>query len=72
MEAYVLVKTSGPKVRGILEEIRKLDGVVEAHGLYGPYDIIVRLRADDLAGLVVDKMRKIYGVADTMTMIVAL
>lgn len=72
MEAYVLVKTTGGKAKDVLGDIRKMSGVTEANGVYGSVDIIAKLDADDVASLVVDKIRKLDGVTDTNTLIVAL
>ncbi|MEA3254495.1 MAG: Lrp/AsnC ligand binding domain-containing protein, partial [Candidatus Altiarchaeota archaeon] len=62
MEAYILIKTTGGKARDILEAVKGMNGVELVDGTYGSYDIVVRAKADDLAGLVVDKIRKLEGV----------
>jgi len=72
MEAYVLIKTTGGKARDVLNKIRAMDGVKEASGTYGSFDIIAKMEAEDLASLVVDEIRKLDGVVDTNTLIVAL
>ncbi len=72
MKAYVLIKTSEGKARSVLDQIQAMDGVKEAVGVYGSFDVIAKLEADDLASLVVDEIRKINGVADTNTLIEAL
>jgi len=72
MEAYVLIKTSGGTARKALKAIKKMKGVKIADGTYGVYDIIAKVEGDDVAGLVVDKIRAIDGVVDTNTLIVAL
>ena len=71
MEAYVLIKTSGGRALELLESIKAIDGVTEAKGVYGAVDILAKLEADNLAQLVVDKIRKLDGVMDTSTLIVA-
>ena len=72
MEAYILVKTTAGKARDVLKAIKDMDGVDSADGTYGSYDIVAMARADDLSGLVVDKIRKLEGVADANTLITAL
>ena len=72
MEAYILIKTEGGKARDILEDIKSMGGTESADGTYGSYDLVVRAKADDLAGLVVDKIRRLDGVVDTNTLIIAL
>jgi len=71
MEAYVLIKTSGGTALGLLETIRAIGGVTEARGVYGSVDIVAKLEAENLAELVVDRIRKLDGVTDTNTLIVA-
>ena len=70
MKAYVLIKTTGGKARNVLNAIRKMK--VEADGTYGSYDILAKVDTDDVAGLVLDKIRTLDGVTDTNTLIVAL
>ena len=70
MKAYVLIKTTGGKARNVLNAIQGM-GIV-ADGTYGSYDIIAKVDTDDVAGLVLDKIRTLEGVVDTNTLIVAL
>ncbi|OYT39288.1 MAG: AsnC family transcriptional regulator, partial [Candidatus Altiarchaeales archaeon ex4484_43] len=44
----------------------------EASGTYGSFDIIAKMEAKDLASLVIDEIRRLDGVVDTNTLIVAL
>lgn len=69
--AYVLVNTEVGKTRQILGEIRKIEGVVEAYSVAGPYDILVKLDAEKfekVAGAVVKKMHKVGGIKNTVTL----
>ncbi len=70
--AYLLVKTSGGKAKEVLKDIREIKGVIEASGVYGSVDIVAKLEAEDIASLVVDEIRRLDGVTDTNTLIVAL
>lgn len=72
MKAYVLVNTKGGEAKDVLEKIRGLGGVLEASAVYGNVDIVVKLEADNLADLVVDEIRKIKGVDNTNTLVVAI
>ncbi len=72
MEAYLLIKTGGGKAKEILKKIKEIKGVTEANGVYGSVDIIAKIKGDDLASLVVDEIRRIDGVIDTNTLIIAL
>ncbi len=70
--AYVLVKTSGGTAIDVLTNIRGMDGIKEASGVYGNYDIVARVESEDVADLVIRKIRALKGVVDTNTLIVAL
>ena len=72
MKAYVLIKTGEGKAKKALNEIRNLEGVLEAEGVYGTVDLVVKIEGNNLADLVVDEIREIDGVKDTNTLIVAL
>ena len=46
--AYVLINCDLGSEEEILQEIRKLPGVSEVSGVYGVYDIIVKISADTM------------------------
>jgi DNA-binding Lrp family transcriptional regulator len=68
--AYVLINMElfNPEIMKVLREI---NGVEEAYTLYGVYDAIARTRADTMDKLkqIHDKIRKLAGVRQTLTMI---
>lgn len=71
--AYVLINCDLGSEEGIIDEIKKLPNVVEVSGVYGVYDIIVRLQADlmdKLRETITWKLRKIEKVRSTLTMLV--
>ena len=73
-KALVLLTLETSSERVVLDEIKKLDGVVEAHFLYGPYDAYVLIEAKDsgrLHELVIDQIRTIEGINSTMTCFIA-
>lgn len=72
MEAYVLIRTFGGKAKDVLNAVRTMDGVKNASGVYGSYDILAKVESDTIADLVVDKIRTLDGVIYTNTLIVAL
>ena len=72
MKAYVLIKTTGGKAREVLEKIREIEGITEANAVYGSVDIVAKIEGLDLASLVVNEIRRIEGVADTNTLIMAI
>ncbi len=60
--------------REILNQIRALDEVSEAHLIFGAFDIILKAEFgsnEELSVFVVDKIKSIPGVGDTQTNIAA-
>ncbi|MDI6839890.1 MAG: Lrp/AsnC ligand binding domain-containing protein [bacterium] len=73
ISAYVFINTDAGKVDKVLEKVKKLPDVKEAHIVTGYYDVIVRVQADDLLKLgevVAEKIHEIDGVRSTTTSII--
>ena len=75
--AYVLLNSDLGSDTSIIDEIKKiLDGEkiqFEVQGVYGVYDIVLKLSSDNaenLRALITDKIRKIGKVQSTLTMMV--
>ena len=72
--AFVLINAELGKEENILEELRNIDQVKEAHFVYGVYDIIAKVEAesmDKLKEIVTFKIRRLGDVRSTLTMTVA-
>jgi len=72
-EAYVLAKVEIGKDRKILETIKKLAGATEVTFTYGAYDLHAKVKFDtmeELDDFIFEKMRKISGIKETMTLVV--
>ncbi len=72
--AIVLFHVQSGSETHVLQNIKKVEGVEEAHLSYGPYDIEAKLRADymdDLKKLISNNLRKINGVRSTSSLILA-
>jgi DNA-binding Lrp family transcriptional regulator len=70
--AYVLVNTEIGTDDAVLKEITKLNSVVEAHQVYGVYDIVVKVYTESMKTLkevVTWNIRKISNVKSTFTLI---
>ncbi|MFD9129170.1 Lrp/AsnC family transcriptional regulator [Kitasatospora sp. NPDC059571] len=70
VQAYILIQTEVGKATAVAESIAKIDGVVQAEDVTGPYDVIVRAQAesiDDLGRLVVAQVQQIEGITRTLT-----
>ncbi|UCE91562.1 MAG: Lrp/AsnC ligand binding domain-containing protein [Methanobacteriota archaeon] len=72
--AYVLITTATGKENSVLEHIRDLPELTEAHQLFGQYDIIARMETegyDRLCDVVLQKVRSVKGVTGSRTLICA-
>jgi len=72
-EAYVLAKVEIGKDKKILETIKKLAGATEVTFTYGAYDLHAKVKFDtmeELDDFIFEKMRKISGIKETMTLVV--
>jgi DNA-binding Lrp family transcriptional regulator len=71
MELAIVLITVEPTVeRNVLDELRDIPGIVEAHFLYGPYDIYVKVESKsthELQNVIIDQIRSIKGIKSTMT-----
>ncbi|PLJ77668.1 Lrp/AsnC family transcriptional regulator [Infirmifilum sp. NZ] len=69
--AYVLINCDIGKERAVIEELKKVPGVVEANLLYGVYDIIVKIAGSDekeIREVILTRIRMLPGVKRTLTM----
>ncbi|MGC8816819.1 MAG: Lrp/AsnC family transcriptional regulator [Candidatus Hadarchaeum sp.] len=69
--AFVLIDADIGKVREILDQLRRTEGVVEAYTVAGPHDIVVKLQADKfekVAEAVTRKIQLVEGVKNTLTL----
>ena len=46
--AYLLISTKIGSESDVLEALKKVEGVEEAHSLWGIYDIVARIKADTM------------------------
>jgi DNA-binding Lrp family transcriptional regulator len=70
VQAYILIQTEVGKASAVAEVISKIDGVMQAEDVTGPYDVIVRAQADtvdDLGRMVVAKVQQVDGITRTLT-----
>ena len=69
--AFVLVKCEMAHEMDVMREILKIDGVKEAHGTYGMYDIFVKVQCPshkEVSEIVTKKLRRIPNVISTTTL----
>lgn len=71
--AFVLINTEIGAEEEILQELRKISNVKEAYVVYGVYDIIAKVEAenmDKLKEIISWKIRRLDKVRSTLTMLV--
>ncbi len=70
MKAYILIKTRAGDIQEVIDQLRRLNGVTEAHMTFGPYDIVAEVNTPDVAGLgalTAMGIQPIRGVEQTLT-----
>ncbi|MBH1933963.1 Lrp/AsnC ligand binding domain-containing protein [Streptomyces sp. AV19] len=70
VQAYILIQTEVGKASTVAEVISKINGVIKAEDVTGPYDVIVRAQADtvdELGRMVVAKVQQVDGITRTLT-----
>ncbi|MEU6852754.1 Lrp/AsnC ligand binding domain-containing protein [Actinacidiphila alni] len=70
VQAYILIQTEVGKASAVAEVISKIEGVIQAEDVTGPYDVIVRAQADtvdDLGRMVVARVQQVDGITRTLT-----
>ena len=72
VSGLVLVKLQAGKEMAALSKIKELKGVSHVSAVYGRWDLVVDIEADDLPSmsrLVVERIRKIAGIFSTETLV---
>ena len=71
--AFVLIKAELGEEKKLLEALKAIPEVKEAHMVYGIYDIIARVETDidqELRDVILYKIRRLRSVQSTLTMTV--
>ncbi len=72
--AFIMAKVESTKSRGILNQVSELDNVEEAYLIYGAYDLLIKCvfkTPEELSSFVVNDLREVDGVKDTITNVCA-
>jgi len=73
--AFILARydpESGVGQREVAQRVAALDGVYEVHIIAGEWDLLIKVRAataEDVGKIVVDRLRDIKGIGQTVTMV---
>jgi len=73
-KAYILIKVKAGRSKDVLQSLKKLAGVEQAHSCFGQPDIFLFINVPDersLSDVVITKIHQIEGVEETDTHIVA-
>jgi DNA-binding Lrp family transcriptional regulator len=68
---FVLINAAPAHEHDVYNKLSKVPEIIELHPLFGEYDLIAKIEADDFENLgvvVVNKIRSIDGVIDTKTL----
>ena len=68
---FVLINTAPALEHEAYNKLFKMPEIIELYSLFGEYDLLARIEADDfekLGVIVVNKIRSIDGVVDTKTL----
>ena len=68
---YVLLNVTPGVERDVYLRLKEMDNIADVTVLFGDYDLIVKLIADDLASIatsVVESIRQIPGILDSKTL----
>ncbi len=73
--AFILARydpDSGLTQREVAERVATINGVYEVHIIAGEWDLLIKVRAasaEDIGKIVIDKLREIKGIDQTVTMV---
>lgn len=70
MKAYILIDIRTGEIENVVSMLRRVDGVIEAHMTFGPYDAVAVVQAEDVSGLgriMANDIQPIPGVQETLT-----
>ena len=68
---FILIKAAPALEHEVYNKLLKVQQIIELQPLFGEYDIIAKIEAEDfnkLGEIVIDKIRPIKGVLDTKTL----
>lgn len=70
MQAYVLLNCNPGSEIDIISELKKIPEVIEVNGIWGKYDIFLKISSDDPDGIdkIVSKLRNHKDIANSYTM----
>ena len=70
MQAYILINCNTGSETGVITELKELLEIVEINGIWGKYDIFIKVRTTDPNGVeqIIKRLRNHPDVTDTYSM----
>ncbi|MCV0431821.1 Lrp/AsnC ligand binding domain-containing protein [Nitrosopumilus sp.] len=70
MQAYILINCVTGSESRIISELKELLEIIEINGIWGKYDIFVKVKTSDLNGVeqIIKRLRNHPDITDTFTM----
>ncbi len=71
--AYILLNVEGGTEDDVLNQVRKIPGIEQAHVSYGVYDLIIKVKTNtmqELRDVVTHRIRQIKQVQSTLTLLI--
>ncbi len=72
MKAFVLINSELGQEQSIIEALKDVEEIKEIHSLYGIYDLIIELEAENMnkvKDIVFNKVRRLKSVKSTITLL---
>ena len=69
--SFILISAAPAKEHDVYNKLSKVPEIIELHPLFGEYDLIAKIEAENfenIGKIVVNKIRMIEGVTDTKTL----
>ena len=70
MQAYILINCNTGSESKVITELKELPEIVEINGIWGKYDIFIKIKTSDPNGVeqIIKRLRNHPDVTDTFTM----
>ena len=69
--SFVLISAAPAKEHDVYNKLSKVPEIIELHPLFGEYDLIAKIQAENfenIGDIVLNKIRTIKGIIDTKTL----
>ena len=70
MKAYMLIDIQTGEIKQVIRQLRRVDGVKDAHMTFGPHDAIAVVEAEgvgEIGRIMAEEIQPIPGVLETLT-----